>query len=248
MDLSKLVYKSKIENECQEKISQANVFISQDNWNDAAGSLIGITPDMECYSNTIDLQKKITDHKCSISIGKARGFWAKRDSKNASISLSEVSYDSSCYSESQVLFKEISGSIDAQRKKEWDLSYEKYNRDQIIKEEVHDLELELSRSDQQIKIQDSDLNRENSRSDQQIKVKDSDLNRELSRSDQQIKVKDAGVQRKIDMLSAEAKSYLVRKTADNQKLLIKTMGKTAIEVARANSKKSPPVYNYNVIK
>ena len=203
---------------------------------------------MECYSNTIDLQKKITDHKCSISIGKARGFWAKRDSKNASISLSEVSYDSSCYSESQVLFKEISGSIDAQRKKEWDLSYEKYNRDQIIKEEVHDLELELSRSDQQIKIQDSDLNRENSRSDQQIKVKDSDLNRENSRSDQQIKVKDAGVQRKIDMLSAEAKSYLVRKTADNQKLLIKTMGKTAIEVARANSKKSPPVYNYNVIK
>ena len=109
-------------------------------------------------------------------------------------------------------------------------SYEKYNRDQIIKEEVHDIELELSRSDQQIKIQDSDLNRENSRSDQQIKVKD------------------AGVQRKIDMLSAEAKSYLVRKTADNQKLLIKTMGKTAIEVARANSKKSPPVYNYNVIK
>ena len=181
MDLSKLVYKSKIENECKEKISQANVFISQDNWNGAAGSLIGITPDMECYSNTIDLQKKITDHKCSISIGKARGFWAKRDSKNASISLSEVSYDSSCYSESQVLFKEISGSIDAQRKKEWDLSYEKYNRDQIIKEEVHDLELELSRSDQQIKIQDSDLNRENSRSDQQIKVKD------------------AGVQRKIDM-------------------------------------------------
>ena len=248
MDLSKLVYKSKIENECQEKISQANVFISQDNWNDAAGSLVGITPDMECYSSTIDLQKKITDHKCSISIGKARGFWAKRDSKNASISLSEVSYDSSCYSESQVLFKEISGSIDAQRKKEWDLSYEKYNRDQIIKEEVHDIELELSRSDQQIKIQDSDLNRENSRSDQQIKVKDSDLNRENSRSDQQIKVKDAGVQRKIDMLSAEAKSYLVRKTADNQKLLIKTMGKTAIEVARANSKKSPPVYNYNVIK
>ena len=54
MDLSKLVYKSKIENECQEKISQANVFISQDNWNDAAGSLIGITPDIDRKSTRLN--------------------------------------------------------------------------------------------------------------------------------------------------------------------------------------------------
>ena len=48
------------------------------------------------------------------------------------------------------------------------------------------------------------------------------------------------------MLSAEAKAYLTKKTADNQKLLIKTMGNTAVEVARANAKKAPPVYNYSV--
>ena len=228
MDYSKIVYKAKIENQCQEKISKASSLISQDNWVDAAGELVGITPDMNCFSEVKELQKKITDHKCSISIGKARGFWANRDSKSAAIALSEVSFDSSCYSEAKGLFKDISGAIDAQKKKEWDLAYEKYNRDQIIKEEVNELELELSRSDQNIKIQDSELNRE------------------LSRSDQQIKVEDAGVQRKIDMLSAEAKAYLTKKTADNQKLLIKTMGNTAVEVARANAKKAPPVYNYSV--
>ena len=45
------------------------------------------------------------------------------------------------------------------------------------------------------------------------------------------------------MLDADAKAYLVKKTADNQRLLIKTMGKTAVGVAKANAKRQPPTYN-----
>jgi hypothetical protein len=212
MDYSTIVYRAKIENECQLKISDANSLIAQDKWDDAAATLIGVTPDMLCYSEVSGIQKKITDHRCNISIGKARGAWAKRDSRQASLFLSEVSYDSACHGEAVSLFKEISSAIDAQAKKEWDLAYEKYNRDQTIKEQVHDLELELARSDQNIKVVNAET------------------------------------QRKIDMLDADARAYLTQKTADNQKLLIKTMGKTAIEVARANSKRKPPQYNYTVNK
>ena len=212
MDFSKEVFKAKVENECQLKISDANTLIAQDQWDQAAGALVGITPDMSCYSDVATIQQKITDHRCNVSIGKARGAWAKRDSKNASIFLSEVSYDSSCFNEAQMLYKDISRAIDAQAKKEWDLAYEKYNRDQIIYEQVNELEMELARSDQSIKTANAEI------------------------------------QRKIDMLDADAKAYLTKKTADNQKQLIATMGKTAIEVARANSKRKPPQYNYTVNK
>ena len=85
------------------------------------------------------------------------------------------------------------------------------------------MELELARSDQKIKVADSN-------------------------ADRGIRVANAETQRKIDMLDADAKAYLTKKTADNQALLIKTMGNTAIEVARANAKKKPPVYNYSVNK
>lgn len=212
MDYSTIVFKAKIENECQLRISQANSLIAQDKWDEAAEALIGVTPDMICFSEVSGIQNKITDHRCNVSIGRARGAWAKRDSRQASVFLSEISYDSSCHGEAVALFKEISSAIDAQAKKEWDLAYEKYNRDQTIKEQVHDLELELARSDQEIKVVNAET------------------------------------QRKIDMLDADARAYLTKKTADNQKLLIKTMGKTAIEVARANAKRKPPQYNYTVNK
>jgi hypothetical protein len=223
MDYSKEVFKAKVENECNLKISDANALIAQDQWDQAASVLVGVTPDMACFPEVATLQKKITDHRCFVSIGKARGAWAKRDSKNASVFLSEVSYDSGCYPDAQALFKEISSSIDAQAKREWDLAYEKYNRNQVIKEQVNKLELELARSDQKIKVADAN-------------------------ADRGIRVANAETQRKIDMLDADAKAYLTKKTADNQALLIKTMGNTAVEVAKANAKKKPPVYNYTVNK
>lgn len=159
MDFSTNVFKQKIENECQLNISKANALIAQDKWDEASSSIVGVTPDMDCFNDVTSIQKRITDHRCSVSIGKAKGAWANRDAKNASIYLQEVSFDSACYSEAQSLFQEISLSIDEQRKKEWDLAYEKYNRDQIIKEQVKDLEIEIARSNQNIKELDADSQR-----------------------------------------------------------------------------------------
>jgi hypothetical protein len=136
MDLSTTIFKRKMENECQENMSKSNSLIAQDKWEEAANPIAGYTPDMECYPDVKSLFTKIGNHKCSVSLGKAKGAWAKRDSKSAASALSEISFDSSCYQEGMKLFKSISSALDAKAKQEWDLKYEKYNRDQTIKEVV----------------------------------------------------------------------------------------------------------------
>ena len=136
MDLSSTIFKRKMENECQENMSKSNSLIAQDKWEEAANPIAGYTPDMACYPDVKSLFTKIGDHKCSVSLGKAKGAWAKRDSKSAASALSEISFDSSCYQEGVKLFKSISSALDAKAKQEWDLKYEKYNRDQTIKEVV----------------------------------------------------------------------------------------------------------------
>lgn len=136
MDLSTTIFKRKMENECQENMSKSNSLIAQDKWEEAANPIAGYTPDIACYPDVKSLFTKIGNHKCSVSLGKAKGAWAKRDSKSAASALSEISFDSSCYQEGMKLFKSISSALDAKAKQEWDLKYEKYNRDQTIKEVV----------------------------------------------------------------------------------------------------------------
>ena len=159
MDLSSVIYKRKMENECQQNLTKSNSLIAQDKWEEAAVPISSYTPDMSCYSDVKQLLSKIGDHKCSVSLGKAKGAWARRDSKTAAAALSEISFDSSCYQEGVKLFKSISTALDAKAKQEWDLKYEKYNRDQTIKEVV----AESNRLDSNSKRRINELDAESQR-------------------------------------------------------------------------------------
>lgn len=154
MDLSTVIFKRKMENECQQNLTKSNSLIAQDKWEEAPVPISAYTPDMACYSDVKALLSKIGDHKCSISLGKAKGAWARRDSKTAASALSEISFDSSCYQEGVKLFKSISSVLDAIEKRDWDLKYEKYNRDQVIKEVV--AETQRLDSDSRRKINELD--------------------------------------------------------------------------------------------
>ena len=159
MDLSSTIFKRKMENECQENMSKSNSLIAQDKWEEAANPIAGYTPDMACYPDVKSLFTKIGNHKCSVSLGKAKGAWAKRDSRGAAAALSEVSYDSSCYGDAMKLFKSISSAIDAKEKRDWDLQYEKYNRDQTIKEIVNESSMLDASSNRNINELDADSRR-----------------------------------------------------------------------------------------
>jgi hypothetical protein len=142
MDLTNEIYMQKLNNECQEMLALARVSKSNDKYDEAANHLAPILPDVDCYADAQILLKEIEDHKCAVSLGKAKGAWANRDSRGASKALSEISYDSNCYKEAQVLANDIASKLDEREKRDWDLAYEKYNRNQVMSENSANQDIE----------------------------------------------------------------------------------------------------------
>lgn len=144
LDLTNEIYMQKLNNECQEMLAQSRVEKSNDNHEQAANLLASILPDLDCYEDAQILLKEIEDHRCAVALGKAKGAWANRDSRSASNALTEISFDSNCYKEAQSLAKEIAAKLDDREKQEWDLAYEKYNRNQELAENREKNEIVLT--------------------------------------------------------------------------------------------------------
>jgi hypothetical protein len=140
MDLSVGIYKTKLDFECQQNISKAKVEISKSNWDQAANLLAFYTPDLKCYPEITGLLAEIEKNRCGESLGKAKAAWANRNSAEAVGYLGNISTTSSCYAEAQALSTDISGQLDAQAKKEWDLAYEKYKDGQAQQKAENNLE------------------------------------------------------------------------------------------------------------
>ena len=107
LDQIGVVYKAKMENECQTYISKATTLMAQENYYEAAEILSPILPDLSCYPKAQALIKDINDHKCAIAIGNARGAWASHDIKATSEALASVPSDSKCYAEAVALANEV---------------------------------------------------------------------------------------------------------------------------------------------
>lgn len=225
MDLSSTIFKRKMENECQENMSKSNSLIAQDKWEEAANPIAGYTPDMACYPDVKSLFNKIGDHKCSVSLGKAKGAWAKRDSKTAASALSEISFDSNCYQEGVKLFKSISSALDTKAKQEWDLKYEKYNRDQTIKEVVAESQKLDADSRRGINETIAETNRLDSNSQRGI----NELNSET--------------QRKINSLDAESRRKVQEEMVNVEKRRIEAFRQIGVAAAE-----NQPRIEYKLLK
>lgn len=144
MDKSMKIFKEKLEFECQQNIARAKTAIAKDQWEEAAGYLSLYTPDLDCYKEVSAIIKQITDHQCAIYMGKANGAWAKRDAELAGSYLSNIPTDSECIQKANQLAGKIKRSLDAAAQKRWELAYEKYNRNQNLKENraAHDMQIE----------------------------------------------------------------------------------------------------------
>jgi hypothetical protein len=111
MDQSTLVYKAKMENECQENIAQAKASIATDDWEGAASFISGYTPDLACYPQIEEIMISIKDHKCAKAMAKAQAAWANQDSREASAFLGEIPGDSKCAPEAKEMLAEIKDFI-----------------------------------------------------------------------------------------------------------------------------------------
>jgi hypothetical protein len=121
MDQSTLIYKSKMENECQENISLAKSALANNDYELASNYVAGYTPDLACYSQVESMLVEIKDHRCAENLGRAKGEWANHNSSSASSYLAQIPTDSKCSPDANLLAKEISSKLNADEKKEWDL-------------------------------------------------------------------------------------------------------------------------------
>lgn len=128
------VFQDKMENECMTLVANAKAAKAKDNYELAATYLASILPDVSCYTDAQKLLKEIEDHRCAISLGKAKGAWSNMNAVGAAKYLSEISTDSNCAKDAESLNNEIRKKLKEDADKEWALAYEKYNREQVMKE------------------------------------------------------------------------------------------------------------------
>lgn len=134
MDLAVQIFSQKIELECEQNIASAKSNIAADNWDLATEKLALITPDLKCYNKAADILKSIENHRCSVNLSKAKGAYAARNYDAAAKFLGSVSSDSGCYESSKSLFNNLVAKTDEIDRRNFSLQYEKYNRDQELKE------------------------------------------------------------------------------------------------------------------
>lgn len=125
MDKVTEIYKAKMERECQNKISQANSFKAQEKYNEAANELVGVLPDLSCYSEANKLMIEINNHKCEVLIGQAKGFWAAKDIDATALALSNISADSKCFLDATKLADEVKEWVKEKDHRDWDFEFKK---------------------------------------------------------------------------------------------------------------------------
>jgi hypothetical protein len=118
--LTIVVYKLKMENECMEKIQASKVAKSNNNWDQSAALLNGILPDVSCYGEAQTILKEVEDHRCSVALGKARGAWSALNASDAGYWLGKISADSKCYAEAVALGEEIKRKLKDDSNRAWE--------------------------------------------------------------------------------------------------------------------------------
>jgi hypothetical protein len=145
LELALSITKQKLEAQCQSAISKSKGLVQQQNWSGAIAALNGFTPGLSCYSEIEELYQTISKEKCNSQIAKARSSYSDRQFSEAAKTLASIPANSSCSENANALLSTIKNELDEQAQKEWDLAYEKYDRDQTLKEEGAALDRELAR-------------------------------------------------------------------------------------------------------
>ena len=96
-----------------------------------------------CYSSVSTLLKKIENHRCAIDLGKAKGAWSNMNAVEAAKHLSQIPTDSDCAKDAASLNNAIQKKLKADAAAKWALAYEKYNREQVMKEKSHEHEMDM---------------------------------------------------------------------------------------------------------
>jgi len=130
-----IIYKLKLQKDCQINLANARKEMSLGNWTEAIGLVQFYDPSLPCYNEALKLVNEIGLKKCTADITLAKGSIASRNYDDLGKHLSSASINASCKKEADIMISDLSTRISANEKRAFDLAYEKYNRDQKLKEQ-----------------------------------------------------------------------------------------------------------------
>ena len=245
IDKSVEFYDYYIEMQCQEQISKAKISKTQDNWDEAAGYLLGVLPSYKCYNDAMILLKEIEDHRCAIYLSKANAAWARGEAgaNETAHWLGLIPSDSKCSEEASQLSADVRSRLTELDKREWDLQYEKYNREIRLREQRQDSELYLKeeKQDREFSLreesQSSDISlRENQQThDQSIDNKEFALKGDKQDHDQRMQHNKAV---RDDKLANREMDYKEGRGADLEENKQNNMKEMAFARMKADQKKA----------
>ena len=244
-------YDYKIELECQESIAAAKVAKAQDNWEVAAGYMYGILPHFKCYDNAMVLLKDIEDHRCAVSLGAAKAAWARGEdgAGEAAMHLGQIATDSKCAEEANALSAEVRGRLEALELREWELQYEKYNREQKMREDVVSHAIDISDRNQTMRENNQehrqDMERDQALRDDNLDNRRMDLEESSQDHRQDMQRNQAD---RDDRLANREMDYKQGRGADLQELKMKEATKVAQAKYKAKGKKKTYITYQEIVK
>lgn len=125
---------------CDMIMAEAKAKMARQEYTDAIAQLTAV-PSVceECYNKALDASVEVykawRENFCQMALTKAKAAWANRDSKAAAEALADVPADADCAADVDKLRKEISGTLEAKEKQEWELKQQQYEAEQMAREQ-----------------------------------------------------------------------------------------------------------------
>jgi hypothetical protein len=119
MNAVPIIFRQKLEHECQVMIARAKTLIAQNQYDQAAETLSPILPDVSCYPTADQMMREINDHRCAVALGEATAAWAAKNVNATSNALSSISADSKCSADANRIAAEVRAYVRQVENREW---------------------------------------------------------------------------------------------------------------------------------
>ena len=126
--------------QCDMIMAEAKAKAARQEFTDAIAQLTAV-PSVceECYNKALDASVEVykawRENFCQMALTKAKAAWANRDSKAAAEALADIPADADCAKDADKLRGEISGTLEAKEKQEWELKQQQYEDAQAAREQ-----------------------------------------------------------------------------------------------------------------
>lgn len=131
MDTSKEKIVDYYRTHCGQMIDKADMFASQEKYDEAIALLMSIPENVSCYSNVLvkvsKLYELIIEQRAQYFYSIAQTAYASRDYERMAFAIAQISPKSQLYPEAEKLISSMNEKFTAEEKRNWDFKMQQYN-------------------------------------------------------------------------------------------------------------------------